>query len=103
MALMLTSSLRSGRPGSRERPEAGGVSSRRASTKDSAGARAGRQAPRGKHRAQRASLSETVAGSALHHPFYSPGLGKASLTPGYQSQADVMLLIASRESRPEEG
>lgn len=38
------SSLRSGRPGSRERPEAGGLSRRRASAKDSAGARVSRLA-----------------------------------------------------------
>lgn len=100
MALILTSNLRSGRPGSRERPEAGVLSRWRASTEGSAGARADRSAPRGKHRAQRVSLPETVAESALHHPFYSP---RASLTPSYQSQADVMLLIASRENWPEEG
>lgn len=69
VVLMLTSSLRSGRPGSRERLEAGGLSRRQASAKDSAGARVGRSAPPGKHRAPRVSLSETVTGSALHHPF----------------------------------
>lgn len=66
---MLTSSLRSGRPGSRERLEAGGLSRRRVSAVDCAGARVGRSAPPGKYRARRVSLSETVAGSALHHPF----------------------------------
>lgn len=69
VVLMLTSSLRSGRPGSRERLEAGDLSRRQASAKDSAGARVGRSVPPGKHRAQRVSLSETVTGSALHHPF----------------------------------
>lgn len=63
------SSLRSGRPGSRERLEAGGLSRRQASAKDSAGALVDRSAPPGKHGAQRVSLSETVTGSALHHPF----------------------------------
>lgn len=69
VVLMLTSSFHSGRPGSRERLEAGDLSRGQASAKDSAGARVGRSAPLGKHRALRVSLSETVTGSALHHPF----------------------------------
>lgn len=41
------------------------------------------------------TLRATVAGGALHHPFYSPRAGGAPNTLGYQSQADVMLLMAS--------
>lgn len=62
------------------------------------GARAGGSAgaaAQGERCAVRASLRATVAGSALHHPFYSPRAGGAPNTLGYQSQADVMLLIAS--------